>query len=308
MLGPSFSPSIARIPGPTSSHSRHQRLRCRRAWCTRERSCERAVSSSVSSGGASSGERASLARAHRVSSPRVPMRAGAGERVELDAHRARELAADRVLALAEAHEQRPAERLALDAPRSGRRARCRARPGSAASAGRSPRRARSGPVARAAGSPCGRSRARRSRARRSGSGRRADRPSGRRASPRSAPRAPPRARARAPRPRRARDPTACRAPRRGIALEQAVVADHLERDARPVGRSGARRGRARASISPSSSSLLQHRRDRARRDPQALGERVRRDGLDRRAIRARRSPWSSPRRPVCAAAPWWPWK
>ena len=62
MLGPSFSPSIARIPGPTSSHSRCQRLRCLRAWWTRERSRERARSSSVSGGGASRGRAACFRR------------------------------------------------------------------------------------------------------------------------------------------------------------------------------------------------------------------------------------------------------
>src|ERR1700677_1341337 len=112
MLGPSFSPSMASIPGPTSSHSRYQRLRCLRARCTRERSCERAASSSVSAGAPRRGEAtASGAAMHRF----LPARSS-GLLVcvrELDAHGVGELAADRVLALAELHEQRAAEGLAV---------------------------------------------------------------------------------------------------------------------------------------------------------------------------------------------------
>ncbi len=50
MLGPSFSPSITRIPGPISSHSSHAfpRSPCAiRAASTRERSCARSMSSCV---------------------------------------------------------------------------------------------------------------------------------------------------------------------------------------------------------------------------------------------------------------------
>ena len=62
------------------------------------------------------------------------------------------------------------------------------------------------------------------------------------------------------------------------ALEQAVMADHLEREAPPVG------GEAHAAVGhvrdqPELVELLEHRRDRAGRDPQALGERVRRHRL-----------------------------
>jgi anti-sigma-K factor RskA len=48
MLGPSFSPSMARIPGPTSSQNTSQRLLPPRARCTRNRSRERAMSSRAS--------------------------------------------------------------------------------------------------------------------------------------------------------------------------------------------------------------------------------------------------------------------
>src|SRR5580692_12406992 len=114
MLGPSFSPSIARIPGPTSSHSRCQRLRCRRAWWTRERSRERAVSSSVSRGWRSRGEEAATSGVPIYRSPIVVCPSVSRNRtVHFHTHRSRELAADRVLALAEPHEQRPAKRLAL---------------------------------------------------------------------------------------------------------------------------------------------------------------------------------------------------
>src|SRR5580704_1838589 len=112
MLGPSFSPSIASIPGPTSSHSRYQRLRCLRAWCTRERSCERATSSSVSAGAPSRGEaRSSGAAMHRFA-PASRSRLLVCAR-ELDAHRTCQLTTDRVLALAEAHEQGTPERLTV---------------------------------------------------------------------------------------------------------------------------------------------------------------------------------------------------
>jgi hypothetical protein len=50
MLGPSFSPSIARIPGPTSNHIRYQRRPWRRALCTRKRSRERISVLGVSGG------------------------------------------------------------------------------------------------------------------------------------------------------------------------------------------------------------------------------------------------------------------
>ena len=82
MLGPSFSPSIARIPGPASSHRRWKRWPWRRAVCTRARSCERAVSSGVSGAGVRSSSRG----------PRPEDRLLAGH-----AHRPRKLAADCVL-------------------------------------------------------------------------------------------------------------------------------------------------------------------------------------------------------------------
>src|SRR5664279_4331568 len=111
MLGPSFSPSIARIPGPTRSHSRYQRLPCNLAWWTRPRSRDLAVSSSVSLGGCAgcpgacgAGSRGGAA----VSG--VPIDRPSGE---LDAHRAGELAAKCVLVIAERDEQGSTERLAL---------------------------------------------------------------------------------------------------------------------------------------------------------------------------------------------------
>ena len=65
-----------------------------------------------------------------------------GSRRHLDAHRARERAAEHVDVVAEADEQRARRTAACRRPRSRRRARCRARPGSAASPGRSRRCAR----------------------------------------------------------------------------------------------------------------------------------------------------------------------
>src|ERR1700733_5369896 len=104
MLGPSFSPSMARMPGPTSSHSRCQRRR----W-------GRAVSSSVSCGGRSRGEGAAAAASgvpiHRSSFG--GRRLLCGGTVDFDTHSACKLSADGVLALAELHEQRPTEWLAL---------------------------------------------------------------------------------------------------------------------------------------------------------------------------------------------------
>jgi hypothetical protein len=89
-----------------------------------------------------------------------------------------------------------------------------------------------------------------------------------------------------------------------VELEQAVVAQHLERDALALvgqlharGRARARRGRSRRA--------LQHRRRRRRRDAEPLGERVRPDGLAVRAALERvdrlrvvldASPWLAARR------------
>ncbi len=61
-------------------------------------------------------------------------------------------------------------------------------------------------------------------------------------------------------------------------LEQAVVADHLERDPAPV------LGQAHAAIGvvldqPELAEALEHRRDGPGREAEALGERVRGDGL-----------------------------
>src|SRR5277367_6500748 len=100
MLGPSCSPSMARMPGPTSSHSSRQRLPDSRAATTRERSCERA--------------RSSLPRGGRTASP-VAILLVPNRRVELDTHCPSQLAAERVLALVvtEGDEDRAAEGLAL---------------------------------------------------------------------------------------------------------------------------------------------------------------------------------------------------
>ncbi len=51
MLGPSFSPNIARIPGPTSNHSKCQRRRFWRALWTLKRSRDLSRSSWVSPAG-----------------------------------------------------------------------------------------------------------------------------------------------------------------------------------------------------------------------------------------------------------------
>src|SRR5579862_7922786 len=102
MLGPSFSPSIARIPGPRSSHSRYQRRPPRRASCTRERSCERATSSPVSGGSATA---ASVEATDRLLGATAVL-----ERlIDFDAHGAGKPTPDRVLTLAEDDEQRPAK-------------------------------------------------------------------------------------------------------------------------------------------------------------------------------------------------------
>ena len=177
--------------------------------------------------------------------------------VGLDPHRARELAAERMLALAEAHEHRAAERLAIYDLERERRARCPVRPGSAASPGRNPTRERTvprHPQATRRGCVSG---ARRSRTGASGSGRRADRPADYPGARRSAPQAPRRARARAPRPRRARDPRASRAPGREIARAcgdgEAPPEPHAgpARSAAHRDRAHARRSRPRSACAPS---------------------------------------------------------
>src|SRR5271156_1478134 len=112
MLGPSFSPSIARMPGPTSSHSRRQRLRCTRASWTRERSWDRATSSSVRGGRARPGETAVSVVAIDVFLPDSRLTHG-WRRVDSHVHGARQLATDGVLASVEQHEQRAAEGLAV---------------------------------------------------------------------------------------------------------------------------------------------------------------------------------------------------
>src|SRR5438270_616233 len=102
MLGPSFSPSIARIPGPTSSQTSRPRRPPRRASSTRARSRERMASSPLSPGGtAAAGALTSVIARSPRSSP-------------LDLHRARQLAAENMDVGAEAHEQRPTERLLVD--------------------------------------------------------------------------------------------------------------------------------------------------------------------------------------------------
>src|SRR5208283_259033 len=112
MLGPSFSPSMARMPGPASSHIKCQRFRCLRAWCTRVRSCDRASSSSVSGGMPSPGGVATSVLANGG----LLLRSGSGSvgrHIDLDAHRLGQLAADGVLVLPEQHERRAAEGLAV---------------------------------------------------------------------------------------------------------------------------------------------------------------------------------------------------
>ena len=86
MLGPSFSPSIARMPGPTSSQSRYQRRPWRRAWWNRDRSAERAASSaSAAAAGARRRRRSRWARRARRRQRSTSTRIARGKR-----HRARE--------------------------------------------------------------------------------------------------------------------------------------------------------------------------------------------------------------------------
>src|SRR5579884_479116 len=118
MLGPSFSPSMARMPGPTSSHSRYQpRLPSRARW-TRERSCERTASSALSGGGGGATPRAWVSRAGRGSAASPPVISGSGrceatgDLLELYAHGAGQLPAQRQLACPDADEHGPPEGLA----------------------------------------------------------------------------------------------------------------------------------------------------------------------------------------------------
>ena len=112
-------------------------------------------------------------------------------RLRLHPDRRGQPAAEHVLVVAEAHRERAAERLAVDAPRARRRAARRARRGSAASPGSESetrtKRPRSPGLERRRGA---RRRPRRCAGRRRGSGRRAGRASGCRAWPRCAPRGP----------------------------------------------------------------------------------------------------------------------
>ena len=278
MLGPSFSPSIARIPGPTSSHSRCQRLRCA-ARVMHARAVLRARRVLV-------GQRRRARRGRRRRQLGVPSSLPVGRwrgALVAPTSTSTRIAPASWPPIAcsrspKTHEQRAAERLAL-AHREALAGRdAAARPGSAASPGRSPRRARTAPRRRAAGSPCDARRAL------------LELELG------------------------ARDRVAVGVDRRvpelggdqllevlgehvlehlrlGVdaipghpqrlgeeALEQAVVADHLEREAPPVG------GQAHAAVGhvrdqPQLVELLEHRRDRAGRDAQALGQRVGRDRL-----------------------------
>ena len=213
----------------------------------------------------------------------------------------REPAADRVLALAEAHEQRAAERLALEDLEALSRRDPVARRGSAASPGRSRRRARTLPRHRPAALEA---------VRRAlfdlklGAGDRVAVRVDRGVS------------------ELGRDqlleilgehvledlglgvnPIPRHPQRIGQeALDQPVVADHLQRHAPPIG------GEAHSPVrgmsrEPQLVELLEHRRDRARRDAQALGQSVGGHGLRRCATPARRSPSSSPRSPMTATTP-----
>src|ERR1700730_11569974 len=112
MLGPSFSPSIARIPAPTKSQSRyHLRPRRRASW-TRNRSSDRAASSGVSG-------RPGSATAPSVTVGPSSSCGGVTERpprspIDLHPHRVCESATEDVDAVANADEQRPVERLLVN--------------------------------------------------------------------------------------------------------------------------------------------------------------------------------------------------
>ena len=232
---------VRRERSPTAAGSRTwRRRRCSWRSCPgRRRRCT-ATNAGPSSGSAALQRRArERTRCSAVGDGRASSPAG-GSGVHSSTRIApRQRAAEHVDLAAEAREQRAVERLLLDDLEVVARARCRARRGSAASPGRSRRSARTGPRSpgaerlQADGRLVGAS----SR-RASGSGRRAGRASGCRAWRRSAPRAPRRGRARAPRPRRGRGPTGRRATRQ-VELEQAVVAQDLQRDASALRRSAA---------------------------------------------------------------------
>ncbi len=224
-------------------------------------------------GGRASGERPHLTRCHRPAPLLRPLAAlSSSTRIAR-----RERAADRVLALAEAHEERPAEGLAVTHPEAVPGRDPAARPDSGASPGRSPRRARTGPHhpaqalhperrallelqvgARdrvAVGIDGGIAELRRDqRLEVLGEDVLEDLRLGVHAIPGH--------------PQRLAE----------VALEQAMMADDLDRDPPPVG------CQADAAVGgvgdqPELSQPLEHRRDRSRRDRQALGESVRRDGL-----------------------------
>ena len=311
---------LARRPGCSSRSCRGRRRRsprrtpgrasrASRAAGPSASSCSSALGTAIAVGSPRTRRRAVGARtlegraqlACRQASPRPTSSSTRIARVE-----ARRRCARRRARAAEAHEQRAAERLALDAPRAARRARCPARPGSGASRGRRPRRARS-------------ARRRRSAARRGATVSRSSQVE-----------------------LGARDRVAVRVdggvPELGrdqlleilgehvlehLGLGVHAVPghpEHLGQVAAPAGggggsprarscrpsASGARRGRARAD-QPELVEALEHRRDRARRDAEPLGERFVETG-SRGAIRARRSPSRSPRRPACGRLSWWPWK
>ena len=249
MLGPSFSPSIARIPGPTSSHSRCQRLPRLRAWWTRERSRDRAVSS----GGQRRQRRGERSPRHRARSGardrwRPPSKARrASRRPASRRSRARRRRSGRTAARRTAGCRRTSSSSPGAIPRS---ASYRSISGSESETRTNVPRAPAPSYCRLTVAPSSIV-----ELARSGSGRRAGRRSGRRAWRRSAPRAPRRARARAPPPPGARDPTGI--PSASTRTARAAGGG-ASPQARPAGRrrSARPRGTGACSTSPSSPSRL----------------------------------------------------
>ena len=108
MLGPSFSPSIARIPGPTSSHSRYAALAVS-ARVMNTGTILRACGVLLGQRGRDK-EVVGAASLEAIDRLLQRVRVVLVRRwVDFHAHRAGELSADRVFALCEHDEQRAAE-------------------------------------------------------------------------------------------------------------------------------------------------------------------------------------------------------
>ena len=131
---------------PTAAGSRTwRRRRCWSRSCPDRRRRRQATNAgpSIAQDAAHSARAPAAARRRSSAGRGSAAYGGVGRRASRSRpHGARQRAAEHVDVVAEADEDRAVERLLVDRPRSRRRARCRARPGSAASPGRSPRRAR----------------------------------------------------------------------------------------------------------------------------------------------------------------------